>query len=54
MLIYNHENVIGKFSNFIMSYLRTKETNTVMLVLETDIDKNVIKVIESMVDEVKE
>lgn len=53
MLIYNHENVIGKFSNFIMSYLRTKDTSTVMFVLETDIDKNVIKLIESMVDEVK-
>jgi len=53
LLIYNNEDVVGKFSNFIINRLRLKNVSTVLIVLESDIDKRIIKTVESFVDEVK-
>lgn len=53
LLIYNNESVIGKFSNFIINRMRSENISTVMIVLESDMDKKIIKTIESFVDEVK-
>jgi len=53
LLIYNDESSIGKFSNFIINKMRSKDISTIMIALESDMDKKVIKLITSFVDEVK-
>jgi len=52
MLMYNDENVIGKFSNFILNKMRMYGVSSIVLALNSDMDKNVIKNIETIVDEV--
>lgn len=53
LLIYNDAKTLGKFSNFIMNKMRELDVDTVLLALESDTDKDVIKQIESIADEVK-
>ena len=54
LLVYNNEQVVGKFTNFLINKLRTKNVSTIMLTLESDSDKKIIKTIQSFVDEVTE
>jgi len=53
LLVYNDSNTIGKFSNFLLNKMRASDVDTIMLALESDADKNIIKQIESFSDEVK-
>jgi len=53
MLLYNNEEVIGKFSNFILNKMRLQNISTIMLTLYADADKKIIKTISNFVDEVK-
>ena len=53
LLIYNDANTVGKFSNFLLSKMRMNDVDAVMLALESDAEKDVVKQIESVVDEVK-
>lgn len=53
LLIYNSENVIGRFSNSIINKLRTENVPANMFMLDSDVDKNIFKIIESFADEVK-
>jgi len=52
LLIYNSEQTIGKFSNFIINRLRTKDVDAILIALDSDMDKKIIKTVESFVDEV--
>jgi len=52
LLIYNSEHTIGKFSNFIINKLRYQNISTILIVLDSDAEKRIIKTIESFVDEV--
>ena len=53
LLIYNDANTIGKFSNFLLNKMRAADVDTVVLALESDANKDIIKQIESFVDEVQ-
>ena len=53
MLIYNGENAIGMFSNFIINKMRAAGVGIILLVLETDLNKEVVKKIETFVDKVE-
>lgn len=53
LLIYNSAETIGEFSNFIINKLRSYGVDMVILALESDINKDIIKQIESFADEVK-
>jgi KaiC/GvpD/RAD55 family RecA-like ATPase len=53
LLIYNDANTIGRFSNFLVNKMRSYDVQTIILSVETDMDKNIIKQIESFVDEVR-
>lgn len=53
LLVYNDANTIGKFSNFLLNKMRASDVDTLMLALESDMDKDVIKQIESFSDETK-
>lgn len=53
MLMYNDAAVVGSFCNFLLSRLRAMGVDTVVLVLESDFEKGVVKHIESLADEVK-
>lgn len=53
LLIYNDSNTVGKFSNFLLNKMRTLDVETIVLALESDAGKDVIKQIESFADEVK-
>jgi len=53
LLIYNSEDVVGKFSNFVINKMRVNDISTIMLILGSDVDRKIIKTIESFVDEVK-
>ncbi len=53
MLMYNDANMIGRFSNFFINKMRIAGVDTIILALESDIDKDIIKKIEAFVDEVK-
>jgi hypothetical protein len=52
LLLYNDANVVGRFSNFIINKLRVKGVSGVILALESDVGKDVLKNVESFVDEV--
>lgn len=52
LLMYNDEKVIGKFSNFILNKMRLYGISSVVLALNSDMNKNIMKNIESIVDEV--
>lgn len=52
LLIYNSEQTIGKFSNFIINKLRYKNISVILIALDSDADKRIIKTIGSFVDEV--
>lgn len=54
MLLYNEEKPIGQFSNFIINRMRVIGVTTCLFVLDTDLDKNVVKTVKSFVDEVKQ
>ena len=53
MLIYNSEEVICKFFNFMINKMRVNDVSSVLFVLSTDMEKTAIKTIEMFVDEVK-
>ena len=53
LLIYHDANTIGRFSNFLVNKMRLCGVDTVMLALEADMGKEVLKKIESIADEVK-
>ena len=53
LLIHNSANMIGKFSNFIINKMRSSNVDTVILLLESDMDKEIIKQVESVADEMK-
>jgi len=53
LFIYNNEDVVGKFSNFIINKMRTNNVSSVFFVLESDMNKKIMKTIESFVDEVR-
>ncbi len=52
LLIYNDATTIGKFSNFLINKMRTLDVDTIILALESDVDKDVIQQIQSVVEEV--
>jgi KaiC/GvpD/RAD55 family RecA-like ATPase len=53
MLLYNDANTIGRFSNFIINKMRAAGIGTIVLALESDIEKDIIHQVTSFVDEVK-
>ncbi len=53
LLIYNDANTVAKFSNFVINKLRTYDVNAIIFALESDIDKDIIKQVEALADEVK-
>lgn len=53
LLIYNDAVTIGRFSNFLINKLSMYDVNIIVLSLESDIDKDIIRKIQSFVDEVK-
>jgi len=53
MLMYNDSAVVGSFCNFLLARLRAMGVDAVVLVLESDLQKDVVKRIESLADEVK-
>ena len=53
LLLYNDAETIGKFSNFLINKMRSYEIDVSMIVLESDVNKDVIQKIESFADEVK-
>ncbi|MEM4327299.1 MAG: hypothetical protein QXZ13_04000 [Candidatus Diapherotrites archaeon] len=52
LLLYNDADVIGKFSHFFINKLHLSGISTIILALESDIDKDIIRRLESMSDEV--
>jgi KaiC/GvpD/RAD55 family RecA-like ATPase len=52
LLIYNDDKVIGQFSHFFVNMMRARNASTILIALESDLGKSVIKTIESMADEV--
>lgn len=52
LLIYNDAEVIGKFSHFFINKLHLSGISTIILALESDLNKDLIMKIESMSDEV--
>lgn len=53
MLLNNDANTIGRFSNFIINKMRAADIGTIILALESDIEKDIIHQISSFADEVK-
>ncbi len=53
LLIYNDARTMGKFSNFLVNKMRSLEADAVILTLESDVDKDIIKKIQSFVDKVE-
>ncbi len=53
LLIYNDASSVGKFSNFLINKMRVSGVGSAILALESDIDKDIIKQIGSIVDEVQ-
>lgn len=53
LLIYNDAMTIGRFSNFLINKLSIYDVNIIVLSLESDVDKDIIRKIQSFVDEVK-
>ena len=52
LLMYNDEFVVGRFSNFIVNKLRANGVSGVILALESDFEKDILKNVQSFVDEV--
>lgn len=52
LLIYHDANTIAKFSTFIVNKMRGLGIDTVILALDSDADKEVLKQVESFSDEV--
>jgi len=52
LLIYNDDDMVGRFSNKIINCMRLNNINSILIVLESDVDRRIVKVIESFVDEV--
>ena len=53
LLIYHDSKTIGQFSNFFINKMRAAGVDAIIFALESDIGKDIIKQIESFVDEVK-
>ena len=53
LLIYNDSKTISKFSNFLFNKMRSFDVDSVMIALESDEGKDVIRQIASFADEVK-
>lgn len=52
LLMYNDATTIGRFSNFIISRMRFVGIDMIVLALESDVDKDIIKQVTSFSDEV--
>jgi len=53
LLLYKDANTIGRFSNFIINKMRVANIGTIILALESDIEKDIIHQISSFADEVR-
>lgn len=53
LLIYNDAATIGRFSNFLINKMNAFDVDIIVLTLESDIDKDIIRKIQSFVDEVR-
>jgi len=53
LMIYNDASTLGKFSNFLLNKMRASDVDTVMIALESDTSKDIVKQIGSIADEVK-
>lgn len=53
LLLYHDANTIGRFSNFLINKMRVSGVDTIILALESDMDKEVLRKIETIADEVK-
>ena len=52
LLIYNEANTVAKFSNFVLNKMRSLGIDTIILALESDVKKDVLKQISSFVDDI--
>ena len=52
LLIYNDARNVARFSNFILNRLRMLGVSTIILALDSDSNKDVLKQVESFADEV--
>ncbi len=50
LLMYNDANTVAKFSNFVMNKMRGLDVNTVVIALESDAEKAVLKQIATYAD----
>jgi KaiC/GvpD/RAD55 family RecA-like ATPase len=53
LIFYNDPEVIGKFSHFFINRMQFSGITTVILALESDINKDVLRQVESLAEEVK-
>jgi KaiC/GvpD/RAD55 family RecA-like ATPase len=53
LMIYNDASTVGKFSNFIINKMSTFGVDIIVLSLDSDIDKDIMKKIKSFVEEVR-
>ena len=53
LLLYNDEKIIGQFSNFMINKMLVSGVSSIIMVLSSDVEREVIKQIMSFVDEVK-
>jgi hypothetical protein len=53
LLIYNDAITLGKFSNFILNKMRASDVDMILLALESDTSKDIIKQIETIADVVE-
>ncbi len=53
LLLYHDANAIGRFSNFLINKMRVSGVDTIILALESDMNKEVLRKIETIADEVK-
>lgn len=53
LLLYHDANAIGRFSNFLINKMRLSGVDTIILALESDMTKEVLKKIETIADEVR-
>jgi KaiC/GvpD/RAD55 family RecA-like ATPase len=52
LLIYQDANTVSRFSNFILNKMRSLDFDAVILALDTDANKDVLKHVEALADEV--
>jgi len=52
LLLYQDANTVARFSSFVLNKMRSLDVDAVILALDSDAQKDVLKHIESLVDEV--